>query len=95
VLTKVKDKYVLYYNCCRIPAPELKPSDLVWIDNSNIQTTCLSRKLDHHNLGPYPIERRVGHGAYCIKLPPSLRRLHPVFPIVKLYSTAVDPIPSR
>ena len=88
----MKDKYVLYYNCCRIPAPELKPSDLVWIDNSNIQTTCLSRKLDHHNLGPYPIERRIGHGAYCIKLP---RHLHPVFPIVKLYPTAVDPIPSR
>ena len=38
-LTKVKDKYALYYNCHRTPAPELKPGDLVWVDNSNMQMT--------------------------------------------------------
>jgi len=92
-LTKVKDEYALYYNCRRIPAPELKPGDLVWIDSNDIQTTCPSRKLGHCNLRPYPVERHVGHGAYCIKLPPSLRRLHPVFPIMKLFPTADDPIP--
>ena len=85
----------MYYNRCRIPAPELKPGDLVWIDNSDIQTTHPSQKLDHRNLGPYPVERHVGHGAYCVKLPPSLRHLHPVFLIMKLYPTAVDPIPGR
>ena len=42
VLTKVKDKYVLYYNRCRTPTPKLKPGDLVWIDNSDIQMTRLS-----------------------------------------------------
>jgi len=94
-LTKAKDEYALYYDCRRTPTPKLKPSDLVWIDNSNIQTTCPSRKLNHHNLGPYPVERHVGHGAYCVKLPPSLQHLHPVFPIVKLYPAAVDPIPGR
>jgi hypothetical protein len=94
-LTKAKDKYALYYNCHRIPAPKLKPGDLVWIDGSDIQTTRPSRKLGHRNLGPYPVERRVGHGAYRIKLPPSLQCLHPVFPIVKLFPTADDPIPGR
>jgi len=94
-LTKAKDEYALYYNRRRIPAPELKPGDLVWIDNSDIQTTRPSRKLSHRNYGPYPVERRVGHGAYRVKLPPSLRRLHPVFPIVKLYPAADDPIPGR
>jgi len=94
-LTKVKDEYALYYNRCRIPAPELKPSDLVWIDGSNIQMTHPLQKLSHRNLGPYPVERHIGHGAYRIKLPPSLRRLHPVFPIVKLFPVADDPIPGR
>jgi Chromo (CHRromatin Organisation MOdifier) domain len=94
-LTKAKDEYTLYYNHHRIPAPKLKPGDLVWIDNSNIQTTHPSRKLNHRNLGLYPVERCVGHGTYHVKLPPSLQCLHPVFPIVKLYPTAVDPIPSR
>jgi hypothetical protein len=70
--TKAKDEYVLYYNRCRTPAPKLKPSDLVWIDNSDIQTTRPSWKLNHHNLGPYPVKRCIGCGAYRIKLPPSL-----------------------
>jgi hypothetical protein len=90
----VKDEYALYYNHCRT-APKLKPGDLVWINNSDIQTTHLSQKLGHHNLGPYPVERRIGYGAYYIKLPPSLWHLHPVFPIMKLYPTAVDPISSK
>jgi hypothetical protein len=91
----VKDEYVLYYNRCRIPAPGLKPGDLVWIDNSDIQITRPLRKLNHCNLGLYPVKRCVGHGAYHVKLPPSLQHLHPVFPIMKLYPTAVDPIPGR
>jgi len=90
---KAKDEYTLYYNRHRIPAPELKPGDLVWIDGSNIQTTHPSRKLGHRNLGPYPVERRIGHGAYRIKLPLSLRRLHPVFPIVKLFPMQTIPSP--
>jgi hypothetical protein len=94
-LTKAKDKYTLYYNRCRIPAPKLKPGNLVWIDGSDIQMTCLSQKLGHHNLGPYPVEKHIGHGAYRVKLPPSLWRLHPVFPIMKLLPTADDPIPGR
>ena len=95
MLTKAKDEYALYYNRHRIPTPKLKPGDLVWINNSNIQMTCLSRKLNHRNLGPYPVERCIGHGAYHIKLLPSLQHLRPVFPIMKLYPAAVDPIPSR
>ena len=94
-LTKAKDEYALYYNCRRIPAPELKPGDLVWIDSNDIQMTRPSRKLGHRNLRPYPVERHVGHGAYCIKLPPCLRRLHPVFPIVKLFPAADNPILGR
>jgi hypothetical protein len=94
-LTKVKDEYALYYNCRRIPTPKLKPGNLVWINGSDIQATRPSRKLGHHNLGPYPVERCIGHGAYRIKLPPSLQRLHLVFPIVKLLPVEDDPIPGR
>jgi len=94
-LTKAKDEYTLYYNCRRIPTLELKPGDLVWINNSDIQTTHPSQKLNHCNLGLYPVKKHVRHGAYCVKLPPSLWCLHPVFQIMKLYPAAVDPIPSR
>jgi hypothetical protein len=94
-LNKAKDEYAQYYNRCRTPAPKLKPGDLVWIEADNIATTRPSAKLAHKRLGPWPVEARVGHGAYRITLPPSLRRLHPVFPIVKLTLAEPDPIPGR
>src|SRR3979490_2286289 len=94
-LSKAKDKYMLYYNRCREPAPELQPGDLVLVDVTDIATDRLSVKLAHRCLGPYPVEARVGHGAYRLKLPPSLSRLHPVFPIVKLTLATPDPIIGR
>jgi hypothetical protein len=63
---------MLYYNCRRKPAPELQPGNLVLVDVTDIATNRPSVKLAHRRLGPYPIEARVGHGAYRLKLPPSL-----------------------
>jgi hypothetical protein len=94
-LSKAKDEYTLYYNRRREPAPVLQPGDLVWVDATDIATDRPSTKLAHRRLGPYPIEARVGHGAYRLKLPPSLSRLHPVFPIVKLTLATPDPIVGR
>src|SRR3981189_313789 len=91
-LSKAKDEYTLYYNRRREPAPELQQGDLVWVDATDIATDRPFVKLAHCRLGPYPIEARVGYGAYCLKLPQSLSRLHPVFPIVKLTLATPDPI---
>jgi hypothetical protein len=71
-LSKAKDKYTLYYNHRREPTLELQPGDLVWVDATDIATDRLLVKLTHRRLGPYPVEMRVGHGTYRLKLPPSL-----------------------
>ena len=94
-LNNAKTEYARYYDRRRTPAPTFKPGDMVWLDGSDIATTRPSRKLAHRNLGPFPIEERVGHGAYRLTLPPSLRLLHPVFPVVKLRPAIPDPIPGR
>src|ERR1700675_177343 len=94
-LTKAKEEYAQYYNRRRTPAPEYKPGDRVWLDSSNIKTTRPSAKLAHRCLGPYVIDREVGNGAYNLKLPPSLRALHDVFPVVKRTPAPPDPIPGR
>jgi len=94
-LNKAKDKYAQYYNRHQTLAPELKPGDLVWIEADNIATTRPSAKLAHKRLEPWPVEARIGHGAYRITLPPSLCRLHPIFPIIKLTLAEPDPIPGR
>ena len=95
-LTKAKKEYTLYYNRRRTPAPEFKAGDMVYLDASDIKTTRPSAKLAHRNLGPYMVEKKVGHASYLLRLPPSLRRLWPVFPVTKLTPAPIpDPIPGR
>ena len=81
-----------YYNQRRSPAPTFAPGDKVYLDSSDIRMTRPSRKLSHRRLGPYHVEHRVGHYAYCLTLPRSMSCLHPVFNIVKLTPAPLDPI---
>jgi hypothetical protein len=94
-LTKAKDEYTMYYNRRREPAPVFTQGDRVWLDRSNIATNRPSSKLSHRCLGPFVIDKCVSQGAYCLIFPPQLRRLHPVFPIVKLSLAHPDPILGR
>jgi hypothetical protein len=94
-LAKAKDEYALYYNRRRIPAPEFKPGDMVWLDHSDIKTTRPSAKFGHRQLGPYRVKRKVGPISYRLELPRTLSRLHPVFPVIKLSLAEPDPFPGR
>jgi len=91
-LAKAKDDMARYYNQRRTPAPTYAPGDKVYLDASDIHTTRPSKKLSHRRLGPFLVEKRVGTNAYRLALPPSMKRLHPVFNIVKLTSAPTDPI---
>ncbi|GLB40094.1 putative chromo (CHRromatin Organisation MOdifier) domain containing protein [Lyophyllum shimeji] len=91
-LAKAKDNMARYYDQRRIPAPEYKPGNHVYLDTSDIETTRPSKKLLHCYLGPYTIERQVGPLAYKLCLPRSMSHLHPVFNAVKLRLTPPDPI---
>jgi hypothetical protein len=92
-LTKVKDEYAMYYNRRCKPAPVFAPGDKVWLDGSDIVTNRSLSKLSHQHLGPFVVEACVGHGTYRLAFPPHFRRLHPVFPVVKLSPMLPDPIP--
>jgi len=43
-----------------------------------------SPKLAHKLLEPYPIEKKLGLLNYKVKLPIGMKRLHPIFNVVKL-----------
>lgn len=94
-LTKAKDEQARYYNRRRTPTPVFKPGDKVWLDSSDIRTDQPSKKLSHLWWGPYKVERAVGTHAYRLRLPPTMHRLHPVFPVVKLERAEPDPITGR
>ena len=91
-LAKSKDKMSKYYDRRQTSTPVYQPGDKVYLDASNIQTTRPSQKLAHKRLGLFTIVRKVGNGAYQLRLPPSMSRLHPVFNIVKLTPALEDPI---
>jgi hypothetical protein len=84
-----------YYNQRRLLTPTYQPGDKVYLDASDISMTRPSRKLSHRRLGPYPIERQVSKNAYRLRLPNPMRRLHPVFNVVKLTPAPADPIEGR
>jgi len=63
-LAKAKDDMAHYYNQHQIPAPLFAPGNKVYLDLEDIQTTRPSKKLLHHQLGPYLIERGVSKYAY-------------------------------
>jgi transposase InsO family protein len=94
-LTKSKDDMAKYYDRKRTPAPDYQPGDKVYLDASDIQTTRPSKKLSHRRLGPFEVVKKVGNGAYRLKLPRSMSRLHPVFNVVKLTLAPPDPILGR
>jgi hypothetical protein len=94
-LRKSKAEMAQYYNRRRNPAPTFRHGDRVYLDASDIPTTQPSKKLAHKYIGPYSVQRAVGRNAYQLLLPPSMRRIHPVFHVVKLLPAPADPIAGR
>jgi len=92
-IRKAQDDMKKYYDRRRTLAPVFNPGDKVFLDASDIRTTRPSQKLSHRRLGPFVVERRIGPIAYHLKLPHSMKQLHPVFNVVKLTPAPDDPIP--
>jgi hypothetical protein len=94
-LVKAKDEFKLYYDHQHMPVPEIKVGDRVWVDASDIKTTCLSPKFSDKRLRPFKVVQVVGKGAYKLELLPCYSQLHPVFPVMKLELAKPDPFPGR
>ena len=77
-LLKVWKAMELSANRRRRPAPNLVPSQKVWLLRRHISTTRPSSKLDVRRLGPFAIIGPVGGSAFRLQLPPSMH-IHPVF----------------
>ena len=93
-LSKAQAKYTLYYNRRRDPTLIFQPGDRVLLDASDIQMDRPSKKLDSLHLGPFKVITAVRKATYKLELPPSLRHLHLVFPVIKLLLVLPDPFPS-
>jgi transposase InsO family protein len=70
-----------YYDQQHEEGPDLRRGEKVYLLRRNIKTKRPSDKLDHLRLGPFKIEEKLGPVSYRLKLPYSMRKLHPVFHI--------------
>ncbi|KAF8824214.1 hypothetical protein HHX47_DHR8000230 [Lentinula edodes] len=73
-------------------AHQFKDGDIVWLSAEDINLQLSSEKLGDRQLGPYCILDKIGPLDYCLDLPLSLDRLHPIFHVDKLYPWKGNPI---
>jgi hypothetical protein len=89
-----QDSQARYYDA-KHQRVELEPSDMVWLNASNISTSRPSKKLDWKRLGPYKVIKRIGLQAYKLALPPTMRHLHDVFHVSLLDSVKATTLAPR
>ena len=75
--------------------PDFKVGDQVFVKAKYFRSTRPSKKLSEKNLGPYPIIAQVGSLSFTIRLPDSMRAVHPVFHISQLEPTTPNVIPNH
>jgi len=79
----------------RMPAPEFKIGDHVFVKAAFFQSTRPSKKLSEKNLGPFEIIAQVGSHSFTLRLPESMRAVHPVFHVSQLEPATPNTIPNR
>jgi hypothetical protein len=78
-----------------IPAPDLKVGEQVFMKAKYFRSTCPSKKLSEKNLGPFEIIACPGSHSITVRLPDSMRSIHPVFHVSQLEPATPNTIPNR
>jgi len=83
------------------PAPDFKVGDKVFVKAQFFRTTWPSKKLSEKYLGPYEIISQPGTLLFTLRLPESMRSVHPVFHVSMLkpatsntFSERIQPAPT-
>ncbi|KIO15013.1 hypothetical protein M404DRAFT_78252, partial [Pisolithus tinctorius Marx 270] len=79
----------------RMPAPDFKVGNNVYVKARYFRSTRPSKKLSEKNLGPYPIIAQAGSHSFTLHLPDSMRAVHPVFHVSQLEPAIPNTIPNQ
>jgi hypothetical protein len=79
----------------RLPAPEFKIGQHAYVKAEFFHTTRPSKKLAEKNLGPYEIIAQPGPSSFTLRLPESMRMVHPVYHVSMLEPHTPSNIPNR
>lgn len=90
-LEEAKVNQTKYYNQKRIPSPEYKVGDKVWLSAKYLATDQPLAKLSRLRVGPLKILEKISSHAYRVQLPQKYRRTHNVFHVHRLEPCQEDP----
>ena len=79
----------------RSPAPDFKVGDQVYLKAKYLRSTRPSKKLSEKYLGPFTIISKPGTHSFTLRLPDSMRSVHPVFHVSQLEPCVPNTIPNR
>ena len=79
----------------RLPAPDFKVGDRVFVKAEFFRTTRPTKKLAERYLGPYEIVAQAGTHSFTLRLPQNMRAVHPVFHVSMLEPATPNEIPDR
>ena len=77
------------------PAPSFLTSSHAFVKAQFFHTTRPSKKLVEKYLGPFKVITQVGTHSFTLRLPDSMRAVHPVFHVSMLEPTHSNVIPER
>jgi len=78
----------------RLPAPNFKIGQKVYLKAQFFRTTRPSKKLSEKSLGPYEIIAQAGSNSFTLRLPQSMRAIHPIYHISMLETAPDSSIPN-
>jgi hypothetical protein len=94
-IAAAQERYQRSADARRSPAPDFKVGDYAFVKAAFFRTTRPSRKLSEKNLGPFEIIAQVGTHSFTLRLPDSMRAVHPVFHVSMLEPATPNTIPGR
>ena len=79
----------------RVAAPILNVGDRVWLNMKNMKSVRPCSKMDYKRQGPFTIIERRSPLAFKLRLPDSMRLVHPVFHVNLLEPVVENTLPNR
>jgi transposase InsO family protein len=94
-ITLSQEQYQRSADKNRLPPPDFKVGDQVFVKAQFFRTTRPSKKLSEKYLGPFTIVAQAGPLSWTLRLPDSMRAVHPVFHVSMLEPSTPNTIPNR
>ena len=78
-LQKAAEDMKRFHNQHAGEEPSYKPGTKVFLDGRNLTTSQPSSKMEDKWFGPYEVLEKIGASVYKLKLPKTMKVIHPVF----------------